>query len=385
MNYYFKYYVYKYLNNRHSWFERVVFKLLAKLLLVLLFAPRSVFAVVDKEISDDDLKLVVRRLIWLLKYSYLKISLIKDRYFDMSIGLSTNASLDLYKKMSDYQGWESDFEKHISLAQFASAVMESQTLPGDSLSLSELSYSEFDEKFVEHISKANNIIDSHAPIAEDITSTESEASIGRDLKVNLMQKYALDVFKELLELSEALEVEVFAIGGTLLGLIRDKNFIAHDYDIDLGISYEQLSDEYIERLDALQGYKPLKTDFPCYRYESDGAVSYVRDKKPSLLKLFHKSGAQVDIFVHFEDENSCWHGSSLHRWSNAKFDLVHRDFLGMKVLTPKDFDLYLTEHYGDWRTPVRDFNCSTGTPNVVISNSCKTQCFFLKRTYYGSN
>jgi len=382
MKYYLKYYAYKYLNNQHSRFERAFFNLSAKILLVLLFAPRSVFAVVAKEVSDDDLKLVVRRLIWLLRYSSLRISLIKDRYFDMSIGLTTDASLDLYNRMSDYNHWESDFEKHICLAQFASAVMESQVCPGDAFLVADLSYSEFDNKFISHISRARTMVAKAEHVDGRETPARSRVPVGRDLKVNLMQRYALDVFRDMLELSKDLDVELFAIGGTLLGLIRDKNFIAHDYDIDLGISYDQLNDEFITRLSKLEGYKPLKSDFPCYRDESKDGVTYIRDEKPSLLKLFHRSGTQVDIFVHFEDEKSCWHGSSLHRWENTKFDLVNKDFLGMQVLTPENFDLYLTEHYGDWRTPVREFNCSTGTPNVVISNSCKTKCFFLKKAYY---
>ena len=27
-------------------------------------------------------------------------------------------------------------------------------------------------------------------------------------------------------------------------------------------------------------------------------------------------------------------------------------------------DRYLTENYGDWRTPVTEFDCATGTPNI---------------------
>lgn len=101
-----------------------------------------------------------------------------------------------------------------------------------------------------------------------------------------------------------------------------------------------------------------------------------------MIKLHHNSGVQVDIFIHFEEGPVYWHGSSLHRWDNLKFDLVEREFLGLNVLAPREADRYLTENYGDWRTPVKQFNCSTGTPNVAISDSCKTRCYFLKREYF---
>jgi hypothetical protein len=39
----------------------------------------------------------------------------------------------------------------------------------------------------------------------------------------------------------------------------------------------------------------------------------------------------------------------------------------------------LTENYGDWRTPVTEFNCTTGTPNLVISRTFRSVALFLTR------
>ena len=49
------------------------------------------------------------------------------------------------------------------------------------------------------------------------------------------------------------------------------------------------------------------------------------------------------------------------------------------VLGPADADRYLTENYGDWRTPVTEFNCTTGTPNLVISRTFRSVALFLTR------
>ena len=37
------------------------------------------------------------------------------------------------------------------------------------------------------------------------------------------------------------------------------------------------------------------------------------------------------------------------------------------------------DNYGDWRTPVTEFNCTTGTPNLVISRTFRSVALFLTR------
>lgn len=49
------------------------------------------------------------------------------------------------------------------------------------------------------------------------------------------------------------------------------------------------------------------------------------------------------------------------------------------MLGPADVDRYLTENYGDWRTPVTQFNCTTGTLNLVITRSFRSVALFLTR------
>ena len=49
------------------------------------------------------------------------------------------------------------------------------------------------------------------------------------------------------------------------------------------------------------------------------------------------------------------------------------------MLGPVDYDKYLSENYGDWRTPVTDFHFTTGTPNLTLQNNPLSLAFFLKR------
>lgn len=99
----------------------------------------------------------------------------------------------------------------------------------------------------------------------------------------------------------------------------------------------------------------------------------------ALVKLIHENGINVDVFVHHREGDVLWHGSSIHRWENSVFELAEHELAGVRVLGPADSDRYLTENYGDWRTPVTEFNCTTGTPNLVITRSFRSVALFLTR------
>src|SRR5690606_6081708 len=102
-------------------------------------------------------------------------------------------------------------------------------------------------------------------------------------------------------------------------------------------------------------------------------------KVPALMKLIHKNGLNLDIFIHHTETGRCWHGSLIHRWENTPFTLVKRELEGITVQAPADADRYLTENYGAWRTPVKEFDCTTGTPNLVVSRNFLSIALFLKR------
>ena len=103
------------------------------------------------------------------------------------------------------------------------------------------------------------------------------------------------------------------------------------------------------------------------------------ERSLALVKLIHENGINVDVFVHHREGGVLWHGSSIHRWENSVFDLAEHTLGGVRVLGPADADRYLTENYGDWRTPVTEFNCTTGTPNLVITRSFRSVALFLTR------
>lgn len=387
MKYKLRYYAFRFFNAKHG--ALVKWLLLACTYCFCLFfrVPKPIFTQLRSDIRSDDFKLVIRRISWLLSLSWLGKLAIDDRYFDFSIGLSVDSARATYR-LVEKKANERSFLDQIKLAQLASSVLEAQVAPGQERSLGELQHQEFDEKYSDHLERARALLksavsaDNAGNLTSRVNTAKTDAPNNAANKANLMQKHAENIFGEFLALFDNMDFDFFVISGTFLGLIRDKNFIAHDYDIDFGMFEQDYTPEIIEILENSGCYKTPKLDYPCFRYATTSEIRYKRTACPALIKLNHSDGVQIDIFTHFLDGDVYWHGSSLHRWDNKVFTLTSRKFLNYEVMSPSDYDLYLTENYGDWRTPVKDFNCSTGTPNVVISDSPKTICYFLKREYF---
>jgi len=394
MSYYVKYYLYRYLNRRHSTFEKRIALWLVLSTLLGLGLPSSFKVGLRAEVFSGSFKLVFRRVAWLTQFRYLKRSLIEDKFFDFSIGLNSESARDMYYYTKNRKScFRNLFLYEVTLAQLSSAVLESQVKPGECIDIRELDFSEFDQKFLDHASMAETFLLEKALLSraerkkKTLLESKKKTLLGSKKKskwfnINLMERHSLGVLSHILSLQERLGIDIFVISGTFLGLHRESGFLAHDYDIDLGIFESDYTSRLLDELNYLDGFLDISLDYPCFREVNAKGGGYYKTQVPALIKLHHNSGVQIDIFIHFEEGEIYWHGSSLHRWENLKFNLVERRFLGLNVLAPLEADRYLTENYGDWRTPVKKFNCSTGTPNITNSSSCKTKCYFLKREYF---
>lgn len=171
------------------------------------------------------------------------------------------------------------------------------------------------------------------------------------LGVKFDQHAAARALADLDELFSQLGHPMFLVSGTFLGAVRNGGFIDSEYDIDVGFFAADIDIAVVAEAMRRSGQ---------YAHVSSNEM---------LIKGLHVAGTHVDVFVHFEERGLIWHGSNKHRWYNTPFALGKIALLGREYLAPTDADVYLTENYGDWRSPCAFWDTSFDTPNCVFAAS----------------
>ncbi|EHQ53057.1 hypothetical protein ECTPHS_10229 [Ectothiorhodospira sp. PHS-1] len=144
------------------------------------------------------------------------------------------------------------------------------------------------------------------------------------------------------------DIPMFLISGTLLGCMREGNFIGHDHDIDIGVWDDVPLDRLITAITRA------------------GRFHILPRRHSGCLRIKHLTGIAIDLFIHYRESESVWHGGVKVRWHNTPFTLRDQTFLGRRYWIPADHETYLTENYGQWRRPQRGFDSTLDTPNAEI-------------------
>jgi phosphorylcholine metabolism protein LicD len=158
---------------------------------------------------------------------------------------------------------------------------------------------------------------------------------------------ALKVIKEM-------NLRIFLEGGTLLGAIREKDFLSHDCDFDFGILRKEFSKdsqkELIAKLTTVQ-------DFTFKGYECKAFKQRVEfGDRPYMIKFWSKYAHwNTDFWIFEETETEYYHRGWCGYFYFPKECLNTLDeieFLGLKVLVPHNPELYLQCIYGkNWKIP----------------------------------
>ena len=150
--------------------------------------------------------------------------------------------------------------------------------------------------------------------------------------------------------------------GTLLGVIRENRLLPWDNDLDLTVTRQQE-----EKLLAVLGkIRRLGYKVSVKRYKKD--LKYFRKGEIRIIKIKYlslplfKTAVVLDIFIKklIDDEYYWTVGvkKPVLKSVPRKFyeELGSVEFQNESYSVPADYRGYLTEHYGDWQTPVRNWN-----------------------------
>jgi len=136
--------------------------------------------------------------------------------------------------------------------------------------------------------------------------------------------------KAIKKILDKLKIPFFLNYGTLLGAYRDKDFIANDRDIDIGILNYFNREKILDALKA-EGF-----------YEREG-----QDHSNICIKR----NVIIDIYIFKERNNNYIDGLSNYIFPKEFDKLKPIKFLGMTFLRPDKIEKYLQRCYGDWKTP----------------------------------
>jgi len=167
------------------------------------------------------------------------------------------------------------------------------------------------------------------------------------------------------------DLRFFLIFGTCLGAVRDKNFIKHDIDIDLGI-YQK------DKKKLIQSIKILKEKF-------NFRVSKVSLKEESITVVY--KNIIIDIGL-FSKKNNYYIYNDFYenRMPQVFLDRLERiGFLDKDFYVPFNVEKYLKHQYGkNWKTPVKEWDYfNKYMPNRVLFFLRKTKLnirFFIRKT-----
>lgn len=216
-------------------------------------------------------------------------------------------------------------------------------------------------------------------------------------------------FIETINILNKYNIKYWICHATLLGVIRDKDLIPWDHDIDIAVWADDVSEEKIIDIMTTQNfalrtkdikdsslhftkkegkivdinfYKIGKTknnneqigyltfhvpkNFFCKVIEALSFAKTYNGKFKNLIKMFYFFESFFNKFKNYLIQNELFYNAVL---VNQPVDLLkefHKiSFYGIEVRIPKKFNEYLVYMYGEnWKTPIKNWNSFKDMPNL---------------------
>lgn len=155
---------------------------------------------------------------------------------------------------------------------------------------------------------------------------------------------------------EALHLRFWINSGTLLGWLRQCDFIGHALDVDVGI----LASDYVPELIPAMENMGLRLSHRFGTLSDSFELSFKSD-----------AGVKLDIFFFYVEDDHTWNGGTQARTGRKfkyrfpLFELCWGDLTGLAVRVPCDTEPFVAANYGtDWRKVVKQWDWKASPPNV---------------------
>ena len=175
----------------------------------------------------------------------------------------------------------------------------------------------------------------------------------------IAESLLLDVAKSL----DILSVNYWLEGGTLLGIKRESRLLPWDNDLDLSINSSEVSkiDDLIINLKSKNLRVRVRKFDNTTEFFNCGDIRIIKIRNKRFFNLL-KGSVCLEIFVKYpKKENTYWMIGNTTKNVPSKYyarlqSIKFKDyFFSIPMLTEE----YLTYRYGDWKTPVKEWNTFT--------------------------
>jgi hypothetical protein len=168
---------------------------------------------------------------------------------------------------------------------------------------------------------------------------------------------AADALTDLQHSLSAVGLSPFLVSGTLLGYARNRGFLSHDKDIDVGIFASQNIFDVVTLL-SQNGLFEVK-------------YKYLRVENTFQVPIIHRrTGMSIDIFVYHPQGDKLITGVQSNfgytqNFAFTPFALETVQFLGIDFSIPANAALNLEENFGAWQVPDPYFISHLECPTTV--------------------
>ena len=174
---------------------------------------------------------------------------------------------------------------------------------------------------------------------------------------------ALQNLTELNKIFCAHNIRYWIQDGTLLGYYREKDFIAHDNDIDIGVRWSEFTRE-------------IMFDILNQGFVLDAVNGFIDN---SLVISIRKREIPVDFYFYYTTSNGIYHSALLKKpyangrfrvdYSYQNFDVKESTFLNCKCFVPENELYFIETKYGkNWNIPDAKWVSSVDPLNRTVTN-----------------